>query len=175
MLPEKMLLGNRSLYATILVMIHIDFTIRFQHSAEKVWDALTDWESHSRWIPLTKIIILDEGANSDRGLGTVFVGRTGIGKISFDDKMQVNRFLRPSDNNHGVGKVSLNKLNEHINGFAGFQVYPIDENNCEVLWVENITIPALGKITILNRGAEVVGEFMFRRSLKKLNKILKSQ
>jgi hypothetical protein len=156
-------------------MIHIDFTIRFQHNAGKVWNALTDWESHSRWIPLTKIIILDEGENKLRGLGTIFIGRTGIGKLSFDDKMQVNRFLSPSGNEHGVGKVSLNKLNKHIHGFAGFQVHPLDGNTCEVLWVENITIPVFGRSIFLNRAAEIVGEFMFRQSLKKLNKILKSQ
>lgn len=156
-------------------MIHIDFTVCFQHNAEKVWGALTDWESHSRWIPLTKMIILDDGENQDRGLGTIFVGRTGVGKLSFDDKMEVNIFLSPSTNEHGIGKVSLLKLNKHIHGFAGFQVYPVDDNNCKVLWVENITISVLGKSRLLNWVAEIVGEFMFRISLNKLNKILKSR
>lgn len=103
-------------------MVYIDFTVRFHHGADKVWAALTDWESHSQWIPFTRIIILDNGVDCAKGLGTIFIDRTGFGKLSFDDKMQVDRFLRPKDNEKGVGKVSIKKLSSFIKGSAAFQV-----------------------------------------------------
>ena len=47
---------------------------------EIVWETATHWPSHSRWVPLTKVTVLEDAG----GLGTRFVGRTALGPFGFD-------------------------------------------------------------------------------------------
>ncbi len=56
---------------------------------EEVWRRLTDWPAHGRRVPLTRTRVLTPGPN---GVGTRFTARTGIGRLSFDDPMEVVRW-----------------------------------------------------------------------------------
>ena len=91
-------------------MIRIRATEQMPASAERTWALLTDWESHSRWIPATEVRVL----SGDGGLGTRFVGRSSaalavpglgtastgrlaplagaLGRVGFDDPMTVTVF-----------------------------------------------------------------------------------
>lgn len=56
---------------------------------EEVWRRLTDWPAHGRQVPLTRTRVLTPGPNR---AGTRFTARTGIGRLSFDDPMEVVRW-----------------------------------------------------------------------------------
>jgi hypothetical protein len=55
-------------------------------SSEESWRRLTDWDQHARHVPLTRITRTDAG----------FVARTGIGRLSFDDPMEIVTWREPS-------------------------------------------------------------------------------
>ena len=53
---------------------------------EQAWARLTDWPAHARWVPLTAIEVRTPPPT---GVGTVFVARTALGRLGFDDPMEV--------------------------------------------------------------------------------------
>ncbi len=55
-------------------------------SPEESWQRLTDWEQHAHHVPLTRIIRTDVG----------FIARTGIGRLAFDDPMEIVAWREPS-------------------------------------------------------------------------------
>ncbi|NED83538.1 SRPBCC family protein, partial [Streptomyces sp. SID11233] len=55
--------------------------------AARAWDLLTDWRRHGRVAPLTAVRV--RSGPPGGGLGTVFVARTRIGRLGFDDPMEV--------------------------------------------------------------------------------------
>ena len=54
----------------------------------QVWELLTDWPAHSRWVPLTRVRRLPGPV---AGVGERFSGRTGVGPLAFEDPMEVVR------------------------------------------------------------------------------------
>ncbi|HYJ74105.1 MAG TPA: SRPBCC family protein, partial [Kineosporiaceae bacterium] len=60
---------------------------------ERTWKALTDWPSHGRWVPLTRVTVLTPSAS---GVGARFVGRTGLGPLAVDDPMEVVEWREPA-------------------------------------------------------------------------------
>ena len=62
-------------------MTRIDVQLDLPYGIAHVWDRLTDWTSHSAWIPNTVVTISKE----TKGLGTEFVGITRIGPLRLDD------------------------------------------------------------------------------------------
>jgi len=123
------------------------------------WSTLTNWSAHGQWIPLTKMIILKQDAQP--GLGDKFIGRTGIGRLAFDDVMTVTRFDPPGTN----GFCEVTKSGRLIKGSASFKITPTDEGAL-VTWVEDIPLPTPLEKTlggILN----MVGRAVFTSALKK--------
>lgn len=47
---------------------------------------LTDWERHGAQVPLTRTIIETPPPTH---VGTIFTARTGVSRITFDDRMEV--------------------------------------------------------------------------------------
>lgn len=64
-----------------------------------VWARLTDWPSHARLAPFTRIEVIGSG---DRP-GTGFVARTGVGFLAFDDPMELEEFRPPGEQPGGPG------------------------------------------------------------------------
>ncbi len=89
---------------------------------QAVWDRLTDWPSHTRWVPLTTVRVLTPSAT---GVGARFVGRTslaalGLDRAGFDDTMEVTQWLPPGD---GLpGRCGIRKLGRVVRGSAAFDV-----------------------------------------------------
>src|SRR4051794_14903191 len=79
-------------------------TVRFTSTVdvaapvERVWERITDWPVHGRWIPLTTVRV-----TSDRpdGLGASFVGHTGLGPLGFDDPMVILEWSVPDGDRPG--------------------------------------------------------------------------
>ncbi|MBY8882985.1 SRPBCC family protein [Actinacidiphila acidipaludis] len=81
----------------------------------EAWRRLTTWERHSATVPLTRITVRTPPPS---GTGTLFVARTGVGPIGFDDPMEVvewepDRYCR------------LRKTGRVVTGWAEIEVRPL--------------------------------------------------
>lgn len=94
-------------------------SIEVAAGVDRVWERITDWPAHGRWIPLTVVRVTSERAD---GLGTTFVGRSGIGPLSFDDPMEVVAWTPPVDG--GPGYCRVRKFGRLVLGWADFEVSP---------------------------------------------------
>jgi hypothetical protein len=115
-------------------MIQIRTRVAMPASADAVWALLTDWPSHSRWIPATTVTVLEDTG----GVGTRFVGRSHLGPIGFDDPMTVTSFLPPSDGT--AGRCDILKTGRVVLGTAGFTVAADGPSTSSVTWWEDVTV-----------------------------------
>lgn len=150
-------------------VIHVRASEAMPASASRVWALLTDWESHSRWIPATEVRVL----SGDGGLGTRFVGRSSaalaipglsstsgpverlasaLGRVGFDDPMTVTVFDPPHDGHSG--RCEIVKTGAVVLGTAGFTVAPTGPDSCTVTWWEDVEVAP----TRLTRWADPVVE-----------------
>lgn len=86
--------------------------------ADEVWRRLTAWERHADVVPLTRVSVRTPPPS---GEGTVFVARTGIGPVGFDDVMEVVTW-RPAAG--GGGLCRLEKRGSFVTGWAEIEVSP---------------------------------------------------
>ncbi|WP_432112904.1 SRPBCC family protein [Streptomyces sp. S1] len=102
---------------------------------EEAWRRLTDWPAHGRLVPLTRTRVLTPGPN---GAGTRFTARTGIGRLSFDDPMEVVRWDPPTADRPGACR--LEKHGRVVRGWALIEVAEAPGGGCRVLWTEELTV-----------------------------------
>jgi len=100
--------------------------------ADAVWALVTDWRAHGRWVPLTTVVVRE----GDGGLGTVFVGRSGVGRAAFDDVMEVVRWEPPTTTRAGTAGIA--HRGRVVIGTAEVQVVPLPGSRCRVRWTEDI-------------------------------------
>lgn len=142
-------------------MARVSFTLTQDWAvpAERLWNALADWEGHSEWIPLTRVRIL----GGDGGLGTTFVARTGIGPLGFDDHMSVIEF--DAATTHAV----VEKTGPILKGSAGFRIEPRG-SNCTLTWFETVHVPGLPRV--LTPLVARIGMVLFNVALGQLRRYL---
>lgn len=112
-------------------MTRIDVRLDLPHNIDHVWDRLTDWESHSVWIPNTVVTV----TKSSAGVGTEFVGITRIGPLRLDDPMTVTLFDPPVD---GIASGVVTKTGRILGGTAGFTLTALDESTTRLDWFEDV-------------------------------------
>ncbi|MET7313200.1 MULTISPECIES: SRPBCC family protein [unclassified Streptomyces] len=125
--------------------------------AAESWRRVTDWEQHAAHVPLTRISV---PTGLPTGIGTVFVARTGVGPLGFDDPMEVVRWTPPAAGRAGLCR--LEKRGSVVLGRASIDVYPA-ECGSHVVWVEELHIrllPQCGDSLISRAGRRI-----FRRVL----------
>lgn len=83
----------------------------------EVWRRLTDWPAHGAQVPFTRTTVLTAGPNA---VGTRFTARTGLGRLAFDDPMEVVVLEPPAPGRTGVCR--LVKLGRVVLGSASFEV-----------------------------------------------------
>ncbi|MER6101643.1 SRPBCC family protein [Streptomyces sp. NPDC001832] len=105
--------------------------------AAESWRRVTDWERHAAHVPLTTITV---PTGLPTGIGTVFVARTGVGPLGFDDPMEVVRWTPPAAGRAGLCR--LEKRGSTVLGRASIEVYPTDSGS-HVVWVEELTVRLL--------------------------------
>ncbi|WP_411070388.1 SRPBCC family protein [Streptomyces sp. cmx-4-25] len=119
---------------------------------EEVWRRLTDWPAHGRQVPLTRTRVLTPGPN---GVGTRFTARTGIGRLSFDDPMEVVRWEPPS-----AGRPGACRLEKHGRVVRGWALIEVAEapGGCRVVWTEELTVRGVPRVIdpVLARAGRVV-------------------
>ncbi|MCX4553390.1 SRPBCC family protein [Streptomyces sp. NBC_01387] len=109
-------------------------------SPDEAWHRLTRWELHAAHVPLTRIRVVTPGP---AGTGTGFVARTGLGRVGFDDPMEVVRWEPPVPGRAGVCR--LEKRGRVVLGRAEIEVIPTD-TGCRVVWREELRIAGLPRM-----------------------------
>lgn len=137
-------------------------------SAERTWRALTDWPSHGRWVPLTSVRVLTP---TGRGVGARFVGRTGVGRLGFDDPMQIVEWREPADGVPGWCRVV--KQGRLLVGEAWFEVLPRTSGGSVVSWTEDVEIAPVRLTRPLAPLIRLVGRLAFTRSLRAMSRELR--
>ena len=120
---------------------------------DEVWRRLTDWPAHGRQVPLTRTRVLTPGPNS---AGTRFTARTGIGRLAFDDPMEVVRWEPPEAGRPGVCR--LEKSGRVVRGWVTVEVTEAPRGGCRVEWTEELAVRGLPRAfdPVLARAGQVL-------------------
>ncbi|MFD9290668.1 SRPBCC family protein [Streptomyces sp. NPDC060030] len=102
--------------------------------AAEAWRRVTDWERHGGTVPFTSVAVPVGGPTR---AGTVFVARTGVGALGFDDPMEVVRWTPPAAGRAGV--CHLEKRGSVVRGRASIDVCPTGSGS-HVIWVEELRV-----------------------------------
>lgn len=100
---------------------------------EVLWRAITDFASHGKRVPLTRMHV-DEGAPR---VGWGFTGLTGVGPLSFADPMLLTRWEAPSGQGT-TGRFRLVKTGRVLGGWAEVEVVPDAQGGCTATWTESL-------------------------------------
>ncbi|MGW1064895.1 SRPBCC family protein [Streptomyces aureus] len=109
-----------------------------RHSPAESWRRLTDWPRHADVVPLTRVAVRTPPPTRE---GTVFVARSGLGPLAFDDPMEVVAWHPPGD--AAPGTCRLVKRGTFVTGWAEFEVHPAGRGGSRVVWREDLSVRAL--------------------------------
>jgi len=140
-------------------MTRIDVQLDLPHGIDHVWDRLTDWQSHSAWIPNTVVTI----TKATKGRGTEFVGITRIGPLRLDDPMTVTEFQAPKA---GHASCSIIKTGSVLGGTAGFVLTAQDGSTTRLDWFEDIHLKPQAIFWWTAPFIFAIGTIAFRSALK---------
>ncbi|MFI8419845.1 SRPBCC family protein [Streptomyces sp. NPDC085479] len=118
----------------------------------EAWRRLTDWPAHGRQVPLTRTAVLTPGPSR---VGTRFTARTGLGRLGFDDPMEVVRWEPPLGDRPGVCR--LEKYGRLVRGWAEIRV-AAESGGARVVWTEELAVRGLPRAFdgVLARAGRVV-------------------
>jgi uncharacterized protein YndB with AHSA1/START domain len=107
-------------------------------SPAEVWDVLTDFAGHERWIPLTTMRV-DPG---EPRVGWGWAGVSGLGPVGFADAMVLTRWEPPATAREGAagGRFAMLKVGRVLDGWADVRVEPAPGGGCAVTWTEDIAL-----------------------------------
>jgi hypothetical protein len=129
--------------------------------AAAAWGRLTDWPAHGRWVPLTTVRVTER----TDGVGTRFVGRTGVGPLGFDDPMEVVAWQPPGD---GMpGRCTVVKRGRVVLGSARLDVTPVGRSRCQIEWTEEVDIAPVRLTRWAAPAVAAVGRLAFSTVLRK--------
>ena len=94
---------------------------------EKVWDALTDWEAHDRWMLFTR-------AQGGRAEGETISAFTGIGGLGFVDTMTITVWEPPH-------RAVVRHTGRVVRGSGAFEVEAVSPGRSRVVWSEWVDLP----------------------------------
>ncbi|WP_327685470.1 SRPBCC family protein [Streptomyces sp. NBC_00467] len=126
-------------------------------TADEAWSRVTDWRSHAAQVPLTR---LSSVSGVPTGEGTLFVVRSGVGRVGFDDPMEVVRWVPPDGG--GTARCRLEKRGRVITGWAEIEVES-QGAGAVVVWTEELRIRPLPRV--LDPLVVRVGRVVFGRAL----------
>ena len=139
-------------------MTRIHVQLNLPHGIDHVWERLTDWPSHSAWIPNTAVTV----TRQTTGVGTEFVGVTDFGPLRLDDPMTVTGFQTPRA---GRASCTITKTGPILGGTAGFALTALDDSTTRLHWFEDIYLKPKGMFWWTAPFALVIGTLAFRSAL----------
>ncbi|MGW2522986.1 SRPBCC family protein [Streptomyces sp. NPDC001617] len=127
----------------------------------EAWRRLTEWPRHGEVVPLTRVAVVTPPPT---GEGTVVVARSGLGPLSFDDRMEVTVWRPPTDDEPGMCR--LEKRGRVVQGWAEIEVRPGPGGRSRVVWREELGVRWLPGVfdPVLERAAR----FVFGRAVNRL-------
>jgi carbon monoxide dehydrogenase subunit G len=136
----------------------------------QVWQRITDWPVHGRWIPFTTVQVTSPGANA---VGSTFVGRTGLGPIGFDDPMEIVAWSPPVA--AGPGYCRIQKHGRVVVGWADFEVQAAGDVGSTVRWTEEVEIAPVRLTRPARWLIAAVGKAGFDRALRTMARELEEE
>ncbi|HET9945571.1 MAG TPA: SRPBCC family protein [Actinomycetes bacterium] len=102
--------------------------------AEQVWEVLTDWAVHDRWMLLTR-------AEGDRAEGGEIRAFTGVGRVGFLDSMTITVWEPPR-------RAVVRHTGKVVRGSGAFEVEDLGAGRSRVVWSEWVLLPlgAVGQL-----------------------------
>lgn len=138
------------------VVFEVDVEIPL--TSQEAWNRLTDWPSHGKWIPLTRIDV-------DRADPKKFVAYSGIRPLVLEDRM--HQLTEQFDGTSGDSTVA--KLGPILVGEARFAVKPgLSATSCVVSWREDVAVKWLPRF--LTAPVAFAAKQAFASSIKKMAK-----
>jgi len=119
-------------------------------SQQETFSRITDWQRHADVLPLLTVRLTETG----------FVARTGIGRLAFDDPMDVVEWDPPRF-------CRLEKRGRVIRGWAEISVWPTASGS-KVLWREVAHLTGVPRV--FARLEKATGTALFRRLLNELTR-----
>jgi uncharacterized protein YndB with AHSA1/START domain len=125
--------------------------------AEKVWDAIVDWERQSDWMIATRV---RSTAQDGIGVGGGLEAFTGAGPVGFLDRMVITQWDPP--------RRCVVKHVGGIRGAAAFEVQALGSARSRIVWSEWIELPLglLGQVGWLF--VRPVTRIFFQASLRRM-------
>jgi len=130
------------------------------HPADETWRRLTQWQRHGSYVPLSSVALRSEGPTR---VGSVVVARTGVGRIGFEDPMEVVRWEPPDGGRPGVCR--LEKRGSVVLGWAEIEVWA-DGERSRAVWREEARVARLPRV--LDAPTGWAGRLVFGRVLRGL-------
>ncbi|GHB03760.1 MULTISPECIES: SRPBCC family protein [Streptomyces] len=125
--------------------------------AAESWRRVTDWDRHGGTVPFTSVTV---PTGPPTRTGTLFVARTGLGPLGFDDPMEVVRWTPPAAGRAGL--CELEKRGSVVRGRASIDVRPTGTGS-HVIWVEELRVrllPRWGDPLLATAGRRVFGRVL---------------
>jgi len=135
-----------------------------------VWARLTDWPTHARLAPFTRVELIGSG---DRP-GTGFVARTGIGPLSFDDPMVIEEFRLPTEvvepGTEPAARLRVRKTGRVVLGQVEAALWPVAGPiaRTRLVWDEEIRLAPVWLTRPVEPVIGWVAGFGYRSSLRRL-------
>jgi carbon monoxide dehydrogenase subunit G len=95
--------------------------------AQQVWDLLTDWDLHDRWMLFTR-------AEGGRAQGETISAFTGVGPVGFLDTMTITVWEPPH-------RAVVRHTGRVVRGSGAFEVETLTAGRSRVVWSEWIELP----------------------------------
>lgn len=138
-----------------------DVSVTTPLSPRQAWDAVTDWPAHGRHAPLTSVRVTRDAG----GLGDEFVGRTGLGRLGFDDPMRVTGWAPAGPGR--AGRCDITKLGRVVTGWARIEVTE-EPGRTRVRWVEEVGLGPAWLGRVVAPAVRLAGGLAFSRVLRRL-------
>ncbi len=108
-------------------MAELVVTAEVRAPAQAVWDVLTDWDQHDRWMLLTS-------ASGGRAEGASIVAFTGVGRLGITDQMTIVVWEPPR-------RCVVRHTGRVVRGSGAFEVQDVGADRSRVVWSEWLDLP----------------------------------
>ncbi|HEY0868974.1 MAG TPA: SRPBCC family protein [Acidothermaceae bacterium] len=102
---------------------------------DKVWAALTDWDTHGDWMVAT---IVRGTTDQHDGVGAGIEGITGIGSLVMRDTMTLSQWQPPPAN---PARCVVEHTGKVVRGSGAFEVEELGPDQSRVVWSEWVQLP----------------------------------
>jgi hypothetical protein len=166
-------------------MILTSSTVEVNAEPGDLWQYVTNWSNHARWIPFTSIESSSNNENMD-SVGFKFVGITKFGFIRLVDEMIVVKSNRPIFEKVELGLslkeqptlvvengfLTVEKVGYPLKGGAGFTIQPILRDGkliSRLTWFERIVNP-YSKLRFLDAPISFFADLVFASVLIRIKR-----